>query len=46
MLHYINAVASSLQVHGDSFKDGSRRSLDSLEGQWGIGLQACILFTR
>src|ERR1700753_2113387 len=36
---YINAVASSLQVHGDSFGDGSGRSLDSLEGQSGIGFQ-------
>jgi hypothetical protein len=29
MLHY--AVASSLRVHGDSSRDGSERSLDSLE---------------
>jgi hypothetical protein len=35
-LCYINAVASSLQVHGDSSRDGPGRSLDSPEGQWSI----------
>ena len=39
MLCYINAVASSLQVNGDSSRDGSGRSLDSAEGQWSIGFQ-------
>jgi hypothetical protein len=39
------AVASSLQVHGDSFRDRSGRSLDSPEGQWSIGFPACVLFT-
>jgi hypothetical protein len=38
-LCYINAVASSLQVHGDSSRDGSGRSLDSPEGQCSIGFQ-------
>jgi hypothetical protein len=33
MLHY--AVASSLQVHGDSFRHGSERSLDSPENPRG-----------
>jgi hypothetical protein len=36
-LCYINAVASSLQVHGDSSLDGSGKSLDSPEGQCSIG---------
>jgi hypothetical protein len=39
MLCYINAVASSLQVHGDPSRDGSGRSLDIPEGQCSIGLQ-------
>jgi len=38
-LCYINAVASSLQVHGDSSLDGSGKSLDSPEGQCSIGFQ-------
>jgi hypothetical protein len=38
-LCYINAVASSLQVHGDSSQDGSGGSLDSSEGQCSIGFQ-------
>jgi hypothetical protein len=38
-LCYINAVASSLQVHGDSSRDGSGRSLDTPEGQCSIGFQ-------
>jgi hypothetical protein len=38
-LCYINVVASSLQLHGDSSRDGSGRSLDSPEGQWSIGFQ-------
>jgi hypothetical protein len=38
-LCYINAVASSLQVHGDSSRDGSGGSLDSPEGQCSIGFQ-------
>jgi hypothetical protein len=38
-LCYINAVAASLQVHGDSSRDGSGRSLDSPEGQFSIGFQ-------
>ena len=38
-LCYINAVASSLQVRGDSSRDGSGRSLDSPEGQCSIGFQ-------
>jgi hypothetical protein len=38
-LCYINAVASSLQVHGDSSRDSSRRSLDSPEGQCSIGFR-------
>jgi hypothetical protein len=33
------AVASLLQVHGDSFRDGYGRSLDSPKGQWSIGFQ-------
>jgi hypothetical protein len=36
---YINAVASSVQVHGNSSRDGSRRSLDSPENQCSIGFQ-------
>jgi glutamate/tyrosine decarboxylase-like PLP-dependent enzyme len=32
-LVFINAATSSLQVHGDSSRDGSGRSLDSPEGQ-------------
>jgi hypothetical protein len=43
-LCYINAVASSLQVHGDSSRDGSGGSLDSPEGQWSIGFQPVVLF--
>ena len=39
VLCYINAVASSLQVHGDSSQDGSGRSLDNPEGQCSIGFQ-------
>ena len=46
-LCYINAVASSLQVHGDSSQDGSGRSLDSPEGQCSKHrLPACVLFAR
>src|ERR1700744_5975368 len=35
----INAVAPSLQVHGDSSWDGSGRSLGSPESQCSIGFQ-------
>ena len=38
-LCYINAVASSLQVHDDSSRDGSGRSLGSPESQCSIGFQ-------
>ena len=46
ILCYINAVASSRQVHGDSSRYGSGRSLDSPEGQWSIGFQPVFLFAR
>jgi hypothetical protein len=38
-LCYINAVASSLQVHDDSSQDGLGRMLGGPEGQCSIGFQ-------
>jgi hypothetical protein len=45
---YIDAVASSLQVHGGSSWDGYESPLDSPEGQCSIGFQPvfCLLVER
>ena len=46
MLCYINAVASEIQVLGDSSQDGSERSLGSPEDQCSIGFQPVFFRTE
>jgi hypothetical protein len=45
MLCYFAPSRRQFQVHGDSFRDGSGRSLDSPEGQCSIGFQPVFFCT-